>query len=199
MQQCLLFFIYIYMKTLLTKDRKEKLSIYIKLANYLEGDFAEVGVYKGGSAEIIAVNKNENKNLYLFDTFEGMPEADVSVDNFHKKNDFNDTSYLDVCLGLKCCKNVFIYKGLFPNEHGDKIKDKKFSLVHIDVDIYKSYIDCFNFFYPKMVDGGIIILDDYASPNCKGAKLATDEFFTDKPEKPIWLVGSQVCIIKQPK
>ena len=186
------------MKTLLTKDRKEKLSIYIKLANSLEGDFAEVGVYKGGSAEIIAINKNENKNLYLFDTFEGMPEADVNVDNFHKKNDFNDTSYSDICLGLKCYKNVFIHKGIFPNEHSDKIKDKKFCLVHIDVDIYKSYIDCLSFFYPKIVDGGIIILDDYNAPNCKGAKLATDEFFINKLEKPIWLVGSQVCIIKQP-
>ena len=187
------------MKTLLTKNRKEKLDIYIKLANSLDGDFAEVGVYKGGSAEIIAKNKNENKNLYLFDTFEGMPEVNVNADNFHKKNDFNDTSYSDVCLGLECYKNVFIYKGLFPNEHGDKIKDKKFCLVHIDVDIYKSYIDCLNFFYTKMVDGGIIILDDYASPNCKGAKLATDEFFADKPEKPIWEIKPQVCIIKQPR
>ena len=186
------------METLLTKDRKEKLSIYIQLANSLEGDFAEVGVYKGGSAEIIAKNKNENKNLYLFDTFEGMPEVNVNVDNFHKKNDFNDTSYSNICLGLSHYKNVFIYKGIFPDEHSDKIKDKKFSLVHIDVDIYKSYIDCLNFFYPKMTDGGIIILDDYSAPTCKGAKLAIDEFFSNKHEKPIWETKPQVCIVKQP-
>jgi len=186
------------METLLTKDRKEKLSIYIQLANCLEGDFAEVGVYKGGSAEIIAIKKNENKNLYLFDTFEGMPEVNTNVDNFHKKNDFSDTSYSNICLGLKNYKNVFIYKGIFPDEHSDKIKDKKFSLVHIDVDIYKSYIDCLNFFYPKMIDGGIIILDDYSAATCKGAKIAVDEFFSNKPEKPIWETKPQVCIVKQP-
>lgn len=186
------------MKTLLTKNRKDKLKIYVELANSINGHFAEVGVYKGGSAEIIAINKNNNKNLYLFDTFEGMPETDKKYDNFHNKNDFNDTSYEDICLGFSTYENVFIYKGIFPNDHGEKIKNEVFSLVHLDVDIYKSYVDCLNFFYPKMVNGGIIILDDYSSPNCEGAKLAVDEFFANKPEKPIWEVKPQVCIVKQP-
>ena len=187
------------MDSLLTKERKDKLIIYTKLANSLEGDIAEVGVYKGGSAEIIASNKNENKNLYLFDTFEGMPEVDEKFDNVHKKKDFNNTSYSSVCTGLSRYKNVSIYKGIFPDDHSDKIKNNKFSLVHIDVDIYKSYIDCLNFFYPRMVDGGIIALDDYYAPTCKGAKLAIDEFFLDKPEKPIWDTKPQVCIVVQPK
>lgn len=187
------------MKTLLTKDRKFKLKNYTELANCIEGDFAEVGVYKGGSAEIIAFYKNINKNFYLFDTFEGLPQADINFDNYHKKNDFNETSYEEVSEGLIGYENIFIYKGIFPQDHGDKIKHNKFSLVHLDVDIYKSYMDCLNFFYPRMTDGGIIILDDYFSPNCEGAKIATDTFFADKLEKPIWTTGPQVCIVKQPK
>ena len=186
------------MKTLLTKNRIQKLKIYIELANSLEGNFAEVGVYKGGSAEIIATNKNKNKNLYLFDTFEGMPETNKKYDNFHKKNDFSDTSYENICFEFSKHDNVFVYKGIFPDEHGEKIQNEIFSLVHLDVDIYKSYIDCLNFFYPKMTNGGIIILDDYLSPNCEGAKLAIDEFFANKPEKPIWQIKPQACIIKQP-
>jgi O-methyltransferase len=186
------------MDSLLDGNRKDRIKSYIKLANYLDGDFAEVGVYRGGSAEIIASAKGNTKSLYLFDTFEGMPEVNSKVDNYHRKNDFNDTSYSNVCEGLSAYSNVFVYKGIFPEENGNKIKDKKFSLVHIDVDIYKSYSDCLNFFYPLMVDGGIIILDDYYEVTCEGAKTATDEFFYDKPEKPIWRVGPQVCIIKQP-
>lgn len=186
------------MYSLLDGKRKDRIRHYIQLANHLDGDFAEVGVYKGGSAEILAKSKGSNKSLYLFDTFEGMPDVNPKVDNHHKKNDFNDVSFYDVCVELTPYGNVFLYKGIFPDDHGDKIKDKKFSLVHIDVDIYKSYSDCLNLFYPLMVDGGIIILDDYHASSCIGAKIATDEFFSDKPEKPIWQETSQACIIKQP-
>ena len=184
------------MESLLGNLRKEKLSVYIKLSNYLSGNLAEVGVYKGGSAEIIAKAKEESKKLFLFDTFEGMPEVNEK-DNFCKKGDFNDTSYDSVKQGLQNYKNIFLYKGIFPKENSEHIEKEQFSLVHIDVDIYQSYKDCLEFFYPRMVCGGIIVLDDYNHDLCHGAKLATDEFLKDKNEKVIWHMFSQACIIKQ--
>ena len=184
------------MQSLLSEARKERLKHYTQLANKLDGIFVEVGVYKGGSAEIIAKNKNEDKPLYLFDTFEGMPEVDTAFDNHHRKNDFNDTSYEAICAGVASYKNVFVYKGVFPDVHVDLIKDQKFALVHIDVDIYKSHVDCLNFFYPRMVDNGIIVLDDYERPTCKGATIAIDEFLKDKPEVPVWKINYQACIVK---
>jgi len=183
------------MITLLGNLRQEKLKIYVNLANYLNGNICEVGVYKGGSAEIIAKNKNEDKKLYLFDTFEGMPSVSEK-DNHHKKTDFNDTSYEKVKDSLSSFKNVFVYKGVFPVQNSEVVKEEKFSLVHLDVDIYESYKNCLEFFYPKLVSGGILILDDYHAKTCAGAKIAVDEFLKNKPEKPIWDTFSQAVVIK---
>lgn len=182
------------MKTLLDDPRKQRLALYTKISNFLQGNIAEVGVYQGGSAEIISKNKNKQKKFYLFDTFEGMPKTD-KVDQ-HKEKDFNDTSYENICNAFKSYQNVFVYKGIFPQKHWNIVVNEKFSLVHLDVDIYKSYKDCLNFFYPKMVVGGLIIMDDYNAPSCLGAKLAVDEFIKNKPEKLVWNVSSQVVLIK---
>ena len=181
--------------TILDGSRQEKLKIYINFSNYLSGNIAEVGVYKGGSAEIIAKSKNKNKKLFIFDTFEGMPNVNEK-DNHHKKSDFKDTSFEKVKQALSSYENVFVYKGIFPEKNSEIILNEKFSLVHLDVDIYESYKNCLEFFYPRLISGGLLILDDYNAPSCLGAKLAVDEFFNQKPEKPIWNTLSQAVIVK---
>jgi O-methyltransferase len=63
-----------------------------KQALKIKGDVAEVGVYKGGTAKLIAsVFRKTKTKIHLFDTFQGMPDADPEKD-FHKKGDFGDTS-----------------------------------------------------------------------------------------------------------
>ena len=85
---------------------------------------------------------------------------------------------------------VFYYKGLFQDTCG-QVKDIKFSLVHLDVDLYKSTKDCLEFFYSRMEKGGIIFSHDYST---LGVKQAFDEFFKDKPNAVINLSTSQ-CIV----
>ena len=184
------------MQSLLGNLRKDKLKIYTNLSNYLSGNLAEVGVYRGGSAEIIANAKFSEKKLYLFDTFDGMPQVHEN-DNFCKQGDFGETSYEQVKNGLRHFNNVFVYKGVFPQQNSSFIENEQFALVHIDVDIYQSYKDCLEFFYPRMVHGGIMVLDDYNHEKCIGAKIATDEFLKDKKEKLVWSMFSQICLIKQ--
>ena len=183
------------MKTLIDPNRLERIKLYTKLANCLDGNLAEVGVYKGGSAEVIASNKSPEKKLFLFDTFEGMPETDFR-DNVHKRKDFNNTSYQEICQHFHKHQNVFVHKGAFPHKNYNFVQDEIFSLVHLDVDIYKSYRDCLNFFYPRMVHGGFIIMDDYNAPSCLGAKLAINEFMKNKKEYLIWPQASQIIFIK---
>lgn len=62
---------------------------------------------------------------------------------------------------------------------------KRFSFIHLDCDIYNSYKQTLNFFYPKMSIDGIILFDEYEDPPWPGCKLAVDEFLVDKREKPI--------------
>jgi len=179
--------------TLLSEDRCFMLWQYARYACRLpQGEVAEVGTYKGGSARLIA--KTCPKIVHLFDTFSGIPYTDVSVDS-HKKGDFSDTSMEVVRNFLSDCDNVILHPGIFPSTT-NWVKDKQFCFVHIDVDVYQSVRECLGFFYPRTVRGGIIILDDYRWEKCPGVEKAITEFLATRPEIPIETTRYQCVIIK---
>ena len=60
----------------------------------------------------------------------------------------------------------------------------RFCFIHLDVDIYSSYIECLDELYAKLVPGGVVVFDDYGSSKWPGAKKAVDEFFADKDASP---------------
>jgi O-methyltransferase len=66
----------------------------------------------------------------------------------------------------------------------------------VDVDIYRSVLDCCRFFYPRLVTGGAIVFDDYGRNSCPGAKAAVDEFFADTPEQPVYVATGQAFVVK---
>ena len=173
---------------------KQRLFILYQLANhvrYLNGDFAEVGVYKGGTAKLICEAKG-NRELHLFDTFEGLPELGSNDDAIQFKKGFATALLEDTKDYLSQYQKVYFYKGLFPKT-ATPIKDKTFSFVHLDVDLYQSTHDCIEFFYPRMAKGGIIISHDYIT--AKGVKKAFDEFFSDKPEIIFELLSGEQCLV----
>lgn len=157
----------------------------------LPGDMAEVGVYQGASAKLLCEAKGE-KPLHLFDTFEGLPLPEEFERPLLKESQFASSieaveSYLDVY------RNVYFYKGIFPETSGP-ISDLKFSFVNLDVDLYRSTLECLEFFYPRMSSGGIILSHDYSVLN--GVKRAFDEFFEDKPEQVVDLPSTQCMVLK---
>jgi hypothetical protein len=152
---------------------------HVKKTLDIPGDIAEVGTYRGGSAMLLSL-ADDLKTIHVFDTFEGLPEPDLDIEP-HKKGNFT-SSYEDVCEYLAPRSNIIIYKGLFP-ETAQPIVDKKFSLVHLDMDLYRGTLDALKFFYPRLSKGGVIICDDYCFPNCPGVDLALNEYFQDMPGK----------------
>lgn len=171
----------------------EMVQIYncISSVKKLTGDFAEVGVYSGRSAKLICETKND-RMLHLFDTFEGLPEPTFVDSNPVQKKMY--TATLDsVKTYLNNYKNVNFYPGIFP-QTTETVKDKSFTFVHLDVDLYQSTLECLKFFYPRMVSGGIILSHDYST--LIGVKKAFDEFFADKTESVIELSTSQCLIVK---
>ncbi len=161
----------------------------------LDGDMAEVGVYQGGSAKLIGEAKG-NKTLHLFDTFTGLPSlSDVDMHfgiNFWKENDFNNTSQDKVTKYLSKYNDIKIYPGKFPDT-SEPVTNSKFSFVHLDVDLYQSTLDSLIFFYPRLIQGGIIITHDYHS---SGVNKAFKEYFESKQIPIIELTGSQCMIVK---
>lgn len=143
----------------------------------IEGAVIEIGVYEGGSLARIA-GIFPNKIVYGIDTFEGMP--DPSSYDTHKKGDFGDVNFLKVKEWFdNNLLNVRLIKGFFPVV-ANQIHEDKFCFVHVDCDIYPSVLDCCKYFYPRLVDNGVMIFDDYGFPTTPGAKIAVDEYFDDK-------------------
>jgi len=177
-------------QTLLTRQKVQKLIELLDKTKHLKGSIVEVGVYKGGTAKMISDRAGESK-VYLFDTFEGMPNFTENVDDHWGLGSFNNTSYESIKEIFKGYKNVSIYKGIFPDDTAHYIENASFRFVHLDVDNYKSYKDSLSAIYDKMVKGGIIVFDDYNCDCCPGANKAIDEFFKGK-EKVIYDISAYI-------
>lgn len=144
------------------------------------GSVAEVGVYRGGTTRFLA-ECLPNTTIFAYDTFKGQP-CKSEIDH-HEVGTFNDIKLRDVVTYLEPFKNVELTIGLFPGSAGPRERlNTQFKFVHIDVDQYQSTKDAIEFFYPRMIDGGIILVDDFNWPNCQGVKKAMYEFFAVRPE-----------------
>lgn len=186
--------------TIVTEDRCYIIYKFALHCLRLDGEFAECGVYKGGSAALISYTLNgtntQDKRLHLFDTFTGIPATAGEDSSGLKPGEFDDASLADVKAVLREFPFVALHPGAIPATF-PAVKYKTFALVHVDVVTYKATEDCCTFFYDRMVRGGVIIFDDYGFPGFKfGAKRAVDEFFADKTESPISLPTGQCIVIK---
>ena len=156
------------------------------------GAFAEVGVARGVSAEVMCQGKDRSTRFHLFDTFTGLPTPG-ELDPRFEAGMFSTPESV-VRQRLSRYKNWFIYKGLFP-QTADSVRHEKFSLVHLDVDLYQSTLECLQFFWDRMLPGGIVISHDYSQ--CEGVYRAFRDFFADKLDaRLIELPTTQIMVIK---
>jgi hypothetical protein len=159
--------------TLVDKYRAYSLWSLVDQVSHLDGALLEVGVWKGGTGALIA-KKAElcsiTGTVYLCDTFEGVVKASNTFDNVYKGGEHRDTNEFIVqeLITRVGATNVKILKGIFPEETQHQISDARFSFCHIDVDVYLSAKDIFNWIWGKMVVGGIIVFDDYGFMSCEG-------------------------------
>lgn len=178
-------------KLLLSDHEAHQLMRLVRSTAKVPGDLAEVGTYRGVSAKLMAEARGESpKVLHLFDTFTGLPELqDIDRSVFYEGQ--YEADFYDVADYLGSYPNIALYAGVFPKT-ADPIANKKFSFVHLDVDLYESTLDALAFFYPRMTQGGVIVSHDYiVTP---GATKAVREFMADKPE-PILESSWRQCVI----
>ena len=124
-------------------------------------------------------------NYFLIDSFEGLSEIldqDKVInknEHQHQKGDLK-ANYENVKKTFSDFSNVKILKGWIPDVFNSLNDNIKISFLHIDVDLYQPSLDCLNNLYDKVVNGGIIITDDYKSSLFPGNKKAWEEFFLKK-------------------
>ena len=138
------------------------------------GCFVEVGVYKGGSAQLLhEVAVEQGRRLYLYDTFTGIPFKD-SIDS-HIVGDFNDT---DIDQVREVAPTAIIVQGIFPESI---VAMGLIAFAHIDCDQYRSVLDCCIILGPMMVPGGVMWFDDWECLD--GATAAIKEIFEGRIEE----------------
>ena len=168
--------------------------------NELEGDFVECGVWRGGSTLLVKMIFEEygnNSKVWLFDTFKGMTEPSDDDINFagqlakdkyfkSKKKDYVDWAYAS----YHEVKEIFLKSGVNIQDcefvKGDVLKTipeyhdklKKISFLRLDTDWYESTRIELDYFYPKIVNNGFLVIDDYG--HWGGSRKATDEYFSEK-------------------
>lgn len=148
-------------------------------ASKLEGDFVEAGVNKAAfSASLMKYVKFErlkDKTFYLIDTYSGLVES--LVDKSERaafKNEYVD-SYQFVVDSFKSYPNVKVIRGVVPDVL-PTLNITKIAYLSIDMNCAAPERAALEFFWPKMVKGGIILLDDYAFSGRKLQQMTADDF-----------------------
>jgi hypothetical protein len=160
----------------------------------IEGDMAEVGLYRGGSAKLICSVKGP-RTFWGFDTFAGLKDvSDMDTHwgvAFFKRGDYA-ASRQEVAAYLAGFPQVHLIEGYFPDSAAP-IVNRSFSFVHLDVDTYASTLASLQFFWPRMSPGGIVITHD---SHAEGVSKAITEFAAEKNARYFPTTCSQLAFIK---
>ena len=169
----------------------------LRLTDKVPGDTAECGVYLAASSYLICsfvARSALPKSHHLFDSFEGL-SAPVPQDGDHWLPNDLKVDFGEAARRLSKFQNLHFYKGWIPDRFNE-VADRRFSFLHIDVDLYEPTRDSLAFFYPRMNAGAVILCDDYGSSVCPGATQAVDEYLQGKPEKMVMLSDGGGFLIK---
>jgi predicted O-methyltransferase YrrM len=154
-------------RSLVDVGRRRQLARLALSCASVPGAAAEVGVFRGGTAAVIAAALPA-KTVHLYDTFEGCP-ADDAMAGGHRKGDFA-ADERDVRKFLAGCKVEF-HPGIFPAT----AVDTPYSFIHLDGDLYQTTGDALDFFLPRLSPGGVIAFDDFRWHACPGVERAIRE------------------------
>tara|TARA_Y100000768_G_C23962765_1_gene676240 strand:- start:1154 stop:1924 length:771 start_codon:yes stop_codon:yes gene_type:complete len=202
---------------------EKRMSYLTKAINYIfqnkiNGDFVECGVWQGGN--LILMQRlldyyNENRNIYGYDTFEGMTvpnENDIDINNKDASNLMQNENKIENA----DIQNIWCYSSLDTvkknlREYSKKnnlklikgdvnisLKDtrnlpEKISLLRLDTDFYDSTKIELETLFPLVVKNGVIIIDDYG--HWKGQKKAVDEYMNKNKISPFLFEVDYSCRI----
>ena len=171
------------------KAREAFVADFAKERGDLKGAIAELGVYRGDFAQQMKAHF-PNKTFYLLDTFEGFAREDLNdsekMGSAVGAKHFANTSVDLVLSKMPHPENCKVVAGFFPDTAA-QITERDFLLVNLDCDLYAPILAGLEFFYPRMVTGGVILVHEYFSTGYLGVQKAVNEFF----EKIIYLFGTK--------
>ena len=179
-------------------------SVQYLVQNGIQGDIVECGVWKGGSMMVAARTLKElgvtDRQLYLFDTFEGMSAPTAEDVSFRGESaatllskSVDNADWIRAHSTLDEVKSN-IRKAGYPEERISFVKGKvedtipgnapeRIALLRLDTDWYESTYHELLHLYPRLCPGGVLIIDDYG--HWAGARKAVDNYFAKQKLKPL--------------
>lgn len=168
-------------------------------ARKLPGDTAECGVRYGKSSFFVLNALRDAERLHhLCDSFEGLSEpthVDAETGGRRERWEAGDLAADEAIAReqLKDFPQCRFHRGWIPDCFAG-LESRQFAMVHVDVDLYEPTLAAFEFFYPRLVPGAVMVCDDYGFTSCPGARRAVDEFFAGRADVPIELPSGQALI-----
>jgi hypothetical protein len=175
-------------------------------ASGLEGDFAECGVWQGGSCMLMALalmrHRSTGRQLWMFDTFAGHPEPDAELDidlwgnraiDEWRRHQAEETAGKWGVASLPAVRDnlastgypedrLRFIKGMVEDTIPKNVPDS-LAILRLDTDWYESTKVALVHFYPRLVSGGVMIVDDYG--HYRGQRQAVDEYLRELGESPL--------------
>ncbi len=188
-------------KTMTSLERQYALYDAVKYitSNNIQGDIVECGVWRGGSTMIAALTlekmNDTSRHIYLYDTFAGMSEPtvhDISVNGKSSTEKWKGLQQGNINTWDYASREdveANVYSTGYPKELltfvEGKVEDtipkvipEKIALLRLDTDWYESTAHELEHLFPRLVKGGVLIIDDYG--HWQGARKAVDEYLKSK-------------------
>ena len=161
------------------------------------------GSFLAAPAKLLATHRAPLEGLpatvFLCDTFTGVVKAGAK-DGEYTGGEHSDTSAegvkaLAAQLGLD---NVRVLKGIFPDETARNLDSCRFRLCHIDVDVYDSARDVFDWCWTRLPVGGLVVFDDFGFHDCEGVTRLVTELATRRDVLFLHNLNGHALLIKRP-
>ena len=151
----------------------------------LDGDFVELGCYKGDTSLLLAeLLKNNQKKLWIYDSFEGLPDktsADISeLGRDFKPGELAVTKREVKMRFLRAGFPVPIIRKAWFQDLGLDDLPNEIAFAFLDGDFYESIKTSLELVWPRMNEKGVIVIHDYNNQALPGVTLAVDEWVNDK-------------------
>tara|TARA_R100001377_G_C3194035_1_gene111783 strand:- start:2627 stop:3277 length:651 start_codon:yes stop_codon:yes gene_type:complete len=171
---------------------------FFKMTQNLPGAIVECGLFKGVSFIRFAMfrkifSNNHSKKMIGFDVFDEFPKSDFKDDQIYierflsevgSRDSIDENELMTILKDKGVDDNLELVKGDICQTVPEYVKKEpslKISLLNLDVDIFEPSVTTLEYFWPRIVKGGIIILDDYGK--FTGETKAIDDYFSDKDVK----------------
>lgn len=168
-------------------------------ASRLRGDYVECGVNRAflSMSAIHYVNFREmaDRKFFLFDTYSGLVPDLISPEDKAARRNYYEDCYEFVKDSFRDFSNVIVVKGIVP-ESLNTVNIEHVAYLSIDMNCTEPEVAALHYFWPKLVPGAMVVLDDYGFPGHQSQKQGADAFAAKNQVEILHMPTGQGLIVK---